>query len=120
MTSLKSKDDVLTLFVHLGYLAYDKKTREVFIPNKETLEICKRNSLYTKTVVQAISEPTTVFLYNYVFSPAKIRQILFQIIQRFLQIFFPNVLHDIGMMRNIQRRIHVGPGLPVELGIGAF
>lgn len=44
MTSLKSKDDVLTLFVHLGYLAYDKKTREVFIPNKETLEICKRNS----------------------------------------------------------------------------
>ena len=49
------KDDVLTLFVHLGYLAYDKKTREVFIPNKETLEICKRNSLYTKTVVQAIS-----------------------------------------------------------------
>ena len=54
-TILKSKDDVLTLFVHLGYLAYDKKTREVFIPNKETLEICKRNSLYTKTVVQAIS-----------------------------------------------------------------
>ena len=55
MTSLKSKDDVLTLFVHLGYLAYDKKTREEIIPNKETLEICKRNSLYTKTVVQAIS-----------------------------------------------------------------
>ena len=55
MTSLKSKDDVLTLFVHLGYLAYDKKTREVFIPNKETLEICKRKSLYTRTVVQAIS-----------------------------------------------------------------
>ena len=54
MTSLKSKDDVLTLFVHLGYLAYDKKTREVFIPNKETLEISKRNRLYTKTVVQAI------------------------------------------------------------------
>ena len=29
MTSLKSKDDVLTLFVHLGYLAYDKKTRYI-------------------------------------------------------------------------------------------
>lgn len=38
MTSLKSKDDVLTLFVHLGYLAYDKKTREVFIPNEEIRE----------------------------------------------------------------------------------
>ena len=35
MTSLRSKDDVLTLFVHLGYLAYDRKMREVFIPNEE-------------------------------------------------------------------------------------
>ena len=35
MTSLKSKDDVLTLFVHLGYLAYDRTAREVFIPNEE-------------------------------------------------------------------------------------
>ena len=38
MTSLKSKDDVLTLFVHLGYLAYDRKTKEVFIPNEEIRE----------------------------------------------------------------------------------
>lgn len=38
MTSLKSKDDVLTLFVHLGYLAYDRKSREVFIPNEEIRE----------------------------------------------------------------------------------
>lgn len=38
MTSLRSKDDVLTLFVHLGYLAYDRKTREVFIPNEEIRE----------------------------------------------------------------------------------
>ncbi len=35
MTSLKSKDDVLTLLVHLGYLAYDEETSEVFIPNEE-------------------------------------------------------------------------------------
>lgn len=27
-----------TLFVHLGYLAYDRKTREVFIPNEEIRE----------------------------------------------------------------------------------
>lgn len=30
-----SKDDVLTLLIHLGYLAYDKKTERVRIPNEE-------------------------------------------------------------------------------------
>lgn len=35
MTSITSKDDVLTLLVHLGYLAYDAKEESVFIPNEE-------------------------------------------------------------------------------------
>ena len=35
MTSFKSKDDVMTLLVHLGYLAYDGITGEVSIPNEE-------------------------------------------------------------------------------------
>lgn len=35
VTSLSSKDDVLTLLVHLGYLAYDFRNKEVFIPNEE-------------------------------------------------------------------------------------
>lgn len=35
MTTFKAKDDVLTLLVHLGYLTYDKKNSEVFIPNQE-------------------------------------------------------------------------------------
>lgn len=35
MTSFKSKDDVLTLLVHLGYLAYDEAEQSVFIPNEE-------------------------------------------------------------------------------------
>lgn len=35
MTNLKSKDDVMTLLIHLGYLAYDSRTREVYIPNQE-------------------------------------------------------------------------------------
>lgn len=38
MTSLGSKDDVLTLLVHLGYLAYDNDKKEVFIPNEEVRE----------------------------------------------------------------------------------
>lgn len=35
MTTFQGKDDVLTLLVHLGYLAYDIERREVFIPNQE-------------------------------------------------------------------------------------
>lgn len=35
MTIIKSKDDVLTLLVHLGYLAYDVDERTVRIPNDE-------------------------------------------------------------------------------------
>ena len=35
MTSFTGKDDVLTLLVHLGYLAYNEDNQEVFIPNEE-------------------------------------------------------------------------------------
>ncbi len=37
MRNLQTKDDVLTLLVHLGYLGYDAESREAFIPNKEIL-----------------------------------------------------------------------------------
>ena len=35
MTTFATKDDVLTLLVHLGYLTYDSLKEEVSIPNKE-------------------------------------------------------------------------------------
>lgn len=35
MVSMQSKDDVLTLLVHLGYLAYDSERGEAYIPNEE-------------------------------------------------------------------------------------
>lgn len=35
MMNMKNKDDVMTLLVHLGYLAFDSDTEEVFIPNQE-------------------------------------------------------------------------------------
>ncbi|MDE7416107.1 MAG: ATP-binding protein [Lachnospiraceae bacterium] len=38
MRNFEVKDDVLTLLIHLGYLAYDAETKEVFIPNKEIVE----------------------------------------------------------------------------------
>ena len=35
MTTFHTEDDVLTLLVHLGYLAYDEKNKCVYIPNSE-------------------------------------------------------------------------------------
>ena len=35
MTTFATKDDVLTLLVHLGYLTYDSQKESVSIPNKE-------------------------------------------------------------------------------------
>lgn len=35
MTSFQTKDDVLTLLIHLGYLGYDYNYKSVFIPNNE-------------------------------------------------------------------------------------
>ena len=35
LVTFRNKDDVLTLLIHLGYLAYDEETRTVRIPNEE-------------------------------------------------------------------------------------
>ena len=35
MRAVRSKNDVLTVLIHLGYLAYDGDEQECFIPNKE-------------------------------------------------------------------------------------
>ncbi len=37
MRNFQIKDDVLTLLIHLGYLAYDAEAKEAFIPNKEII-----------------------------------------------------------------------------------
>ncbi|HBA48518.1 MAG TPA: AAA family ATPase, partial [Lachnospiraceae bacterium] len=38
MTTFTSKDDVMALLIHLGYLTYDKYTGEAFIPNMEIMQ----------------------------------------------------------------------------------
>ncbi|HBA50307.1 MAG TPA: AAA family ATPase [Lachnospiraceae bacterium] len=38
MTTMKSRDDVLTLLIHLGYLAYNAGEKSVYIPNEEIHE----------------------------------------------------------------------------------
>ena len=35
MHNFRTKDDVLTLLIHLGYLAFDSEREEAFIPNRE-------------------------------------------------------------------------------------
>ena len=37
MHDFRTKDDVLTLLIHLGYLGYDSEAEEAFIPNKEII-----------------------------------------------------------------------------------
>lgn len=48
MMSIKSKDDVLTLLVHLGYLAYDVVAQTVYIPNEEVRQEFIRAVKYGK------------------------------------------------------------------------
>ncbi len=35
LTGIKSRDDVLTFLIHLGYLAYDEDSKSCYIPNRE-------------------------------------------------------------------------------------
>ena len=38
---INSKNDVLTVLIHLGYLAYDRTTNKCYIPNKEVADEMK-------------------------------------------------------------------------------
>ena len=44
MTTFHSKDDILTMLIHLGYLSYDRDNKEIFIPNKEVLDVFKTST----------------------------------------------------------------------------
>ena len=44
MTTFHNRDDVLSLLVHLGYLGFDNESGEVFIPNKEVMEVFKTST----------------------------------------------------------------------------
>ena len=35
MSAVRSRDDVLTVLIHLGYLSYDRREKECYIPNRE-------------------------------------------------------------------------------------
>ena len=44
MTTFNGKDDILTMLIHLGYLGYDRDQKEVFIPNKEVMDVFKTST----------------------------------------------------------------------------
>lgn len=63
MLNIRSKDDVLTLLVHLGYLSFSRNTREVYIPNEEISEEFK-NALDSRAwlIVQKALEESELLL----------------------------------------------------------
>lgn len=65
MTSLQGRDDVLTLLVHLGYLAYNDDSGEVYIPNEEVRQEFVRavKNGKRKELVKAV-HPNQLFLSN--------------------------------------------------------
>lgn len=44
MTTFHSKDDILTMLIHLGYLSYDSETKKVFIPNREVMDVFRSST----------------------------------------------------------------------------
>ena len=48
MSAVRSRDDVLTVLIHLGYLSYDRREKECYIPNREVagemVNAVKRNN----------------------------------------------------------------------------
>lgn len=58
MTTFHTKDDVLTLLVHLGYLAFNSEKSEVYIPNQEIQgEFCNAiEGKYWSDVVKLIDK----------------------------------------------------------------
>ena len=41
MAEINSRDDVLTVLIHLGYLAYDRRSKECYVPNMEVSDELK-------------------------------------------------------------------------------
>lgn len=57
MHDIRSKDDVLTVLIHLGYLSYNEETQECYIPNKEVrMEMVKAVTSCNWKVAKALEE----------------------------------------------------------------
>ena len=58
MVNFMDKDDVLTALLHLGYVAFDEDSEEVYLPNRELRQIFERTLKATKwsNVIHAIEQ----------------------------------------------------------------
>ena len=59
MTTFRNKDDVLTLLIHLGYLAYNQKRQTAFIPNEEV-----RSEFVSAVEEKSIKYPDSIAQYT--------------------------------------------------------
>ena len=64
LTTFKGKDDVLTLLIHLGYLAYDTFSRSAYIPNEEIKREFQRaiRSVRHEETLKRLEESEQLFL----------------------------------------------------------
>ena len=63
LTTFKGKDDVLTLLIHLGYLAYDSEKRMVRIPNEEIKQEFQRvvHEVHHEATLKRLEESEQLF-----------------------------------------------------------
>lgn len=58
MSVIQNRDDVLTVLIHLGYLSYDRRKKECYVPNYEV--VCELSNAVEETdwtnVVEAIQQ----------------------------------------------------------------
>lgn len=81
MTTFESKDDVLTLLVHLGYLAYNREKGQVFIPNAEVrdefvraIKGCKWNE-----VINSIEKSEQLLQTTWLMNGVKVAEMIDQV-----------------------------------------
>lgn len=67
LVSCKSKDDVMTALIHLGYLAYDFDKKEAYIPNKEVQEAFEYaiDGAHWSEVVNAVEASERLLQYTW-------------------------------------------------------
>lgn len=63
LTTFRGKDDVLTLMIHLGYLAYDSEKKTAYIPNEEIRQEFQKSirEVHHKATLKRLQESDALF-----------------------------------------------------------